>query len=129
MSATLRASKMSANAANSAALLNERAGAAKLSMSLPISTQYEVYMQEVLAQMSGDAIARWVNALGTSPEEKARAVLDFCKQARRFQAKKAAKAKNDMNQGVSDESARVIAARRLEMGNHLQVLVNDASDC
>jgi hypothetical protein len=121
MSAALRVSSSS-----SASALGVQAGEAKLSMSLPRNMQYEEYMQTVLASMAGDAIASWVAALGTSPEDKAKAVLDFCAQASKFQAKQAQKTKNNMSE-VSDDSAKIATARRLEAGRALQALVAKAT--
>merc|ERR1712046_542678 len=117
MSATLR---VSSNAA--AATLCRQAGEAKLSMSLPRTMTYEEYMEKVLGNMKQEAMASWIAALGASPEEKAKAVLEFCKQAHEYQAKRAKQAKNNMSE-LSDDSADIAAARRMEFGRALQALL------
>jgi hypothetical protein len=124
MSATLR---VSSNANASAASLCYQAGEAKLSMSLPRAMQYEEFTQAVLASMTRDAMASWVAAIGDSPEQKAKACIEFCKQAHEFQAKRAKKAKTNMSE-LSDDSAKVAAARRLEAGKALQALVPKLAD-
>jgi hypothetical protein len=126
MSVTLcaSASKASASKASASKAMCVQAGEAKLSMSLPRALQFEEYMECVLETMPDHATASWVASLGlgASPEEKARFVLQFCKYAHKFQAKRAKKAKADMSE-LSDDSVKIATARRLEAARALQALV------